>query len=82
MVKFERKDTEKARMAIHSLQNAKKEGKTYNTPEVNSALREMFYGKCYICETKEMTSCQIEHLIPHKGNNDLTRREQEIPHLL
>lgn len=71
MIKVERKNTEKAEKAIESLQNAKKKNSTYNTPEVNSALREMFHGKCYICENKEITSYQIEHLIPHRGDEEL-----------
>lgn len=69
MIKIQRKPTEKAKSALASLNEAKQRGSTYNTPEVNMALMEMFHGKCYICEDKEMTSCQIEHLIPH--NNDL-----------
>lgn len=71
MVKFERKDTTKSKLAITSLKNAKDKNSTYNTQEVNDALHEMFYGKCYICENKAATSNQIEHLIPHKGNIDL-----------
>ncbi len=71
MIKVERKNTEKAEKAIESLQNAKKKNSTYNTPEVNSALREMFHGKCYICENREITSYQIEHLIPHRGDKEL-----------
>ena len=31
----------------------------------------MFHGKCYICENRQITSYQIEHLIPHHGNMDL-----------
>ena len=31
----------------------------------------MFHGKCYICENKEATSCQIEHLAAHRGNLNL-----------
>lgn len=71
MVKFERKNTDKAIAAELSLQKAKKKNVTYNTPEVNDALYEMFHGKCYICENKSITSCQIEHLKAHKGDVDL-----------
>lgn len=71
MVKFDRKNSEKAKAAIISLNKAKASHKTYNTPEVNAALCEMFCGKCYICESKECISYQIEHLRPHKGNIDL-----------
>ncbi len=34
-------------------------------------MNEIFHGKCYICENKDITSCQIEHLIPHRGNVEL-----------
>lgn len=71
MVKFERKETEKANKAIVSLAEAKEKGTTYNTPEVNQALHEMFHGKCYICENKEGSSYQIEHLMSHKEDDDL-----------
>lgn len=71
MVKIERKTTEKSEAARCSLEQAKKQNSGYNTPEVNVALKEMFHGKCYICENKDATSFQIEHRIPHKGNPDL-----------
>lgn len=71
MIKIERKNTDKTQRAIQSLQDAKNRKSTYNTKEVNDALIEMFYGKCYICENKEATSYQIEHLIPHRENIDL-----------
>ena len=71
MIKIERRQTAKAQKAIESLEKAKKTDSGYNMPEVNDALREIFYGKCYICENKEITSYQIEHLIPHRGNLDL-----------
>lgn len=71
MVKFEREETEKAKRAIASLQKAKENGTSYNMPEVNEALYEMFRGKCYICENKNATSNQIEHLQSHRGNVDL-----------
>ncbi len=44
---------------------------SYNTPEVNAALKEMFHGKCYICENRQIVSYQIEHLNPHRGNTEL-----------
>ncbi len=71
MVKFERKNTEKAKLATTSLQVAKEKNATYNIPEVNEALYEIFHGKCYICENKTATSNQIEHLISHKGDVNL-----------
>lgn len=71
MIKVERKLTDKAQKAIESLEEAKAKNASYNTLEVNSALREMFHGKCYICENKEIISYQIEHLIPYRGNKEL-----------
>ena len=71
MVKIERRKTDKSKAALVSLQVEKEKCGTYNTFEVNSALNELFYGKCYICENKEGSSYQIEHLIPHKGDIDL-----------
>ena len=71
MIKVERKLTEKANAAIDSLEREKSKNGSYNTPEVNAALKEMFHGKCYICENNQITSYQIEHLIPHRGNIEL-----------
>lgn len=71
MVRFERKETEKAKKAIMSLEYEKGKNGTYNTEEVMTALKEMFHSKCYLCEGKEIMSYQIEHLVPHKNNNQL-----------
>lgn len=71
IIKVERKSSEKAEKAIESLRREKARSGSYNTPEVNAALREMFHGKCYICENKQITSYQIEHLVSHRGNADL-----------
>lgn len=72
MIRYTRNDTEKAREAVVALEEAKASNGSYNTPEVNAALAEMFHGKCYICENKEgISSFQIEHLKPHRGNADL-----------
>lgn len=72
MVKIERRETDKTRLAIQSL--AKEKSKTrgkYNTLEVIKALQEVFYGKCYICENKRVTSWEVEHLRPHGGDLEL-----------
>lgn len=71
MIKINRKKTNKAQNAIQSLKRAKEQSSSYNTPEVNSALWEIFHGKCYICENKQATSYQIEHLRSHQGNIEL-----------
>lgn len=44
----------------------------YNQEEVLNALKKVFSNKCYICENKNVTSYNIEHLRPHKNaSNDL-----------
>lgn len=48
-----------------------KENGTYNTPEVLDALYLDFHNKCYICESKNLTSINIEHFRPHKGDKKL-----------
>ena len=73
MVKIRRRDTEKTRLAIKVLEREReKRNGTYNLPEVNEALREIFSGKCYICENKHFVSYQIEHFRPVKG--DINRK--------
>ena len=71
MIKIERKETAKTQLAVADLEKARQAGTTYNTDCVNQALREVFHGKCYICENKKSTSYQIEHLIPHRRNSNL-----------
>lgn len=71
MIKIKRKDTAKTSQAAIDLQKARQSGNTYNTENVNQALREIFHGKCYICEYKRASSYQIEHLIPHRENAKL-----------
>ena len=71
MIKIERKETDKTKLAVEALKIAKEKGSTYNTEEVNAALNEIFHGKCYICEGKDITSCQIEHFIPHRKDMEL-----------
>ena len=71
MIQIERKRRNKSQKAVASLEKAKEKNTTYNTQEVNSALQEMFHGKCYICENKLISSYQIEHFIPHHGDADL-----------
>ena len=68
MIRIKRKDTAQTQLAIKDLEEASQRGNSYNTENVNRALKAVFYGKCYICENKHATSYQIEHLIPHHGN--------------
>lgn len=50
MIKIERKATPHTQEAMDDLQEACNTGRSYNTEHVNQALREVFHGKCYICE--------------------------------
>ena len=72
MVRVERVDNELTHLAKQSLAEERdKSAGTYNTPCVNDALQDIFYGKCYICENKQVSSWQIEHLVPHRGDREL-----------
>ena len=71
MIKVLRRKTEKALAAQRSLVSAKLHKRKCNTDEVIVALHEMFYGKCYICESVGDKSMDVEHRIPCKGDDDL-----------
>lgn len=43
----------------------------YNDPTVTEALKIIFYGKCYLCEQARLSDPEIEHFIPHEGNQNL-----------
>lgn len=45
----------------------------YRDPIVVGQLRKDFYGKCYICEQKHFSNLNVEHFIPHKGDESLKR---------
>jgi hypothetical protein len=38
-----------------------------NSQEIILVLKELFYGKCYLCED-ELSDPDVEHLIPHEGD--------------
>lgn len=44
----------------------------YREGPVYEQLKADFHGKCYLCESNELTSIQIDHLEPHK--NDLAKK--------
>ena len=44
--------------------------KSYSDEDVLSTLEEIFYGKCYLCESKYIINLNVEHLKPHKEKND------------
>jgi uncharacterized protein (TIGR02646 family) len=39
----------------------------YRSEEIVTALRAMFYGKCYLCEV-EVADPVVEHFLPHEGD--------------
>ena len=43
----------------------------YDSEDVWEALNKVFHKKCYICETSEPQDINVEHFIPHKGDEDL-----------
>ncbi|MDV5252876.1 HNH endonuclease [Enterobacter hormaechei] len=44
----------------------------YDSADVHDALQICFFGKCYICETKEPLDINIEHFKPKSDNNERT----------
>ena len=44
---------------------------SYNEPDTIAQLKEIFNGKCYICEMNNLQDGVPEHLISHKGNINL-----------
>lgn len=42
--------------------------KSYNGEDVVLALRSIFFDKCYLCETKDPTSLNVEHFDAHEGD--------------
>lgn len=40
----------------------------YQSREVVETLREIFHGKCYLCEQSNISNPEVEHLIPHGGD--------------
>ena len=44
---------------------------SYSDEDVLYELREIFYNKCYLCESKEPADINVEHLVPHRNNPEL-----------
>jgi hypothetical protein len=42
----------------------------YHSKEIISILKNMFHGKCYLCEN-DVPHPVVEHFIPHEGNKEL-----------
>lgn len=62
--------------APSSLATEAEKGKTgrYNLDDVVNALKEVFHGKCYICEMQDLQDGEVEHLLPHHNNTYLDRK--------
>lgn len=67
MVYFEKSQPAPDCLAI---EKSKKSG-TYRCENVYERLQIDFKNKCYLCEQKAPTSINIEHFVPHRGNQDL-----------
>ena len=63
MVKIERTPTPPPSLAIES----QKTMGSYHEADVTELLKRDFHDKCYICELKNLTDVQVEHLRPHHG---------------
>lgn len=55
----------------------KKENGTYRHADIINVIKKDFYNRCYLCEDNPQ-SINIEHLIPHKNNHDLTFRWENL----
>lgn len=51
-------------------EKAKKSG-TYLIESVINKVKEDFFNKCYLCESKKPANINIEHFIPHENNKEL-----------
>ncbi len=71
MVKIERNSESEIIIEAKKIleQEKNKENGNYNKSEVLEALKYIFNRKCYLCENKNITSYNIEHLKPHKNTN-------------
>lgn len=70
MISYKRVDPPEKVIDILEKEKLKNNG-SYNKEEVVNELVKQFYGKCYICELKDPSSVNIEHLRPHKGDKEL-----------
>lgn len=53
---------------------SKKAAGSYSEPDVIERLQKDFHGKCYICELKELSDPEVEHLLPHKNGRYKERK--------
>lgn len=67
MINIEKSQPAPASLAVEK----QKPNGTYLQEDVITRLRDDSFGKCYICEEKSITSANVEHVIPHRGDLDL-----------
>jgi hypothetical protein len=66
MINFTKSQPAPACLALEKAKNGE-----YKCGDVLERLNDDFHRKCYICEDKDLTSINVEHLIPHRGDVDL-----------
>ena len=66
MINFTKSQPAPTCLAVEKAKNG-----DYKCGDVLTRLNDDFHRKCYICEDKDLTSINVEHLIPHRGNVDL-----------
>ncbi|SHJ74969.1 TIGR02646 family protein [Hymenobacter daecheongensis DSM 21074] len=67
MVYFEKSQPAPACLALEKV----KANGDYKCDNVLERIKADFKNKCYICECKEPAAINVEHFIPHEGDNDL-----------
>lgn len=70
MLKVKRTPTAPLSLAIEK----KKVNGSYKCEDVIIALRNDFKEKCYLCELKNLTDPEVEHLLPHENGKDKDRK--------
>lgn len=43
----------------------------YTKEDVLVVLKQMFFEKCYLCERDEIQDVEVEHFVPHEGDDNL-----------
>lgn len=65
-------DIEKSQPAPNCLESEKRKvSGDYKCGNVLTRVRNDFKNKCYLCETKEPKTINVEHFIPHRGVKDI-----------
>ena len=43
---------------------------SYNSTDVVTILENIFHGKCYLCESADLHDPEVEHFVPHEGDDN------------